>query len=203
MLRYRHAVRCGGRSIATTVLLLIASTVGMSAQTSTAEDPFRELRFFLGRWDGTSRGQPGTGTVERTYELVLGSKFVRVTNRSTYPPQEKNPKGEIHEDVGMLSFDRTRSRIVFRQFHVEGFVNQYVLELPAPGSKRFVSTTEAIENIPAGWRARETQTIVGPDEFTEVFELAEPGGEFEVYSETRFVRQAAGRALPAASLPRR
>jgi len=38
-----------------------------------------------------------------------------------------------------------------------------------------VFTSEAIENIPAGWRARETYVVTGPDEFEEVFELAEPG----------------------------
>jgi len=34
---------------------------------------------------------------------------------------------------------------------------------------RFV--TESIENIPDGWRERETYKVVNQDEFTEVFEL--------------------------------
>jgi hypothetical protein len=76
---------------------------------------------------------------------------------------------------------------VLRQFHVEGFVNQYVAE-PAddPRTLRFVS--ESIENIPLGFRARETYRIVGPDEFIETFEMAEPGKDFEVYSEARLKR---------------
>src|SRR5207245_2790054 len=32
--------------------------------------------------------------------------------------------------------------------------------------------TDRIENIPDGWRARETHKIVNQDEYTEVFELA-------------------------------
>ena len=40
--------------------------------------------------------------------------------------------------------------------------------------------TESIENIPAGWRARETYVTHGPDEFEEIFELAEPGKPFVV-----------------------
>jgi hypothetical protein len=48
---------------------------------------------------------------------------------------------------------------VLRQFHVEGFVNQYVLE-PGSTPERLVFTTEAIENIPAGWRARETIRVL-------------------------------------------
>jgi len=55
--------------------------------------------------------------------------------------------------------------------------------------KTIVFTAEGIENIPAGWRARETYKIVGPDEFTEVFELAGPGKDFEVYSEGHFKRK--------------
>ena len=50
----------------------------------------------------------------------------------------------------------------------------------------FVS--EAIENIPAGWRARETYVFTGPDAFEETFELSEPGKPFEVYSHTTLRR---------------
>jgi hypothetical protein len=87
----------------------------------------------------------------------------------------------------MISYDRVRKAVVFRQFHVEGFVNQYVSESVREGVVRFVSVS--IENIPAGYRARETYTINGPDSFVERFELAAPEKEFELYSETRFQRK--------------
>ena len=51
-----------------------------------------------------------------------------------------------------------------------------------------VFTTEAIENIPAGWRARETYLVHGPDEFEEIFELAQGEKPFEVYSLARLKR---------------
>jgi hypothetical protein len=41
--------------------------------------------------------------------------------------------------------------------------------------KTIVLATEGRENIPAGWRARETYKILGADELVEVFELAKPG----------------------------
>ena len=145
------------------------------------------LDVFIGRWEGTSEGKPGTGTVEREYSRVLGSRFVKVRNVSTYPPQEKNPKGETHEDVGLFSFDSARKRLVFRQFHVEGFVNQYVANIPATAGV-LVFTSEAIENIPAGWRARETYTISASDRMEERFELAAHGKEFELYSRARLTR---------------
>ena len=55
--------------------------------------------------------------------------------------------------------------------------------------KTIVFTTEGIENIPAGYRARETYKIIGADEFVEVFELAEPGKDFELYSESHHRRK--------------
>jgi hypothetical protein len=77
---------------------------------------------------------------------------------------------------------------VLRQFHVEGFVNQYVHESTSEDGKTILFVTEAIENIPPGWRARETYILSGPDELVERFELAEPGKDFELYSETRLRR---------------
>ena len=112
---------------------------------------------------------------------------IRVRNRSTYPPQEKNPKGEVHEDEGLISSDGARTRLVFRQCHIERFVITYVQDLEAKaGTLAFES--EAIEDISPGYRARETYLLHGPDEFEEVFEMAEPGKEFAVYARATLKR---------------
>ena len=168
-----------------TMLLLVAS-VG-TAQTPSGSDTWQPLRYLTGSWEGTGSGQPGVSKIQREYRLVLDDKFLQVQNKSTYDPQPKNPKGEVHEDWGMVSFDKSRKKFVFRQFHVEGFVNQYVMT--STDDKTIVFTSESIENIPAGFRARETYTILGPDEFKEVFEIAAPGKDFEVYSEGHFKRK--------------
>jgi hypothetical protein len=55
-------------------------------------------------------------------------------------------------------------------------------------SGTLVFVTELIENSPSGWRARETYTFLGPDEFEEVFELSAPDKPFELYSRTRLTR---------------
>lgn len=159
----------------------------VTAPQTTASDPLLPLSFLIGRWEGTSSGQPGSAKVQREYARVLNSHFIRVQNKSVYPPQAKNPKGETHEDHGVFSFDKTRKSAVLRQFHVEGFVNQYVSDL-SPQDGKVVFTSEAIENIPPGYRARESYTMLGPDEFEEHFELAEPGKAFETYSRARFIR---------------
>jgi hypothetical protein len=179
------------RSLVLVALMLMGSTLlaaGVQGNAPTAApDRLAPVAVLLGRWVGTTEGRPGKGTVEREYVRLLGTRFIQVRNRSSYPPQEKNPNGEVHEDMGVFSFDSGRKAIVFRQFHIEGFVSQYVLDLESTPT-RLVLTTESIENIPAGWRARETYTVSGPNEVEEVFELAEPGEPFEVYSRSRLTR---------------
>lgn len=145
------------------------------------------LAALLGRWRGRGEGDPGISSVERTYAPVLAGKFIEVRNRSFYAPQTANPAGETHEDVGYYGFDRTRRRIVFRQFHTEGFVNQYLAVAEATLAAPFVMETEAIENIPAGFRARETLTLRN-DTLEEVFEIAEPGKAFALYSRNTLTR---------------
>lgn len=171
------------------IALLITVPAVMCPQTKVATDAWEPLRFFVGLWKGTGNGQPGVSKVQREYRLVLNDKFLHVQNKSTYDPQPKNPKGEVHQDWGMMSFDKSRKSFVFRQFHGEGFVNQYVMASSSADGKTIVFTSESIENIPAGFRARETYKILGPDEFTEVFEIAEPGKDSELYSEGHFRRK--------------
>jgi hypothetical protein len=166
------------------VAIAVVACAAVIAAQAPPPDPLAKVSGLVGRWTGTSEGEPGRGTVERDYERALDGRFIRVRNRSTYPPQEKNPKGETHQDEGLFSYDRSRSVIVFRQFHSEGFVNQYIEDAGTPLS----FTSEAIENIPAGYRARETYTMHGADELEEVFEIAEPGKPFAVYSRTRLTR---------------
>jgi hypothetical protein len=157
-------------------------------QGQSAVDTWAAVRFLLGTWETTSTGQPGNGKGRREYRLVLRDRFIEARSTATYPPQPKNPKGETHEDIGYISYDRIQKAFVFRQFHVEGFVNTYRSGSIQP--KEVVFTAEAIENLPGGWRARETYRIVSDNEVVEVFELAEPGKDFTVYSETRLKRGA-------------
>jgi THAP4-like, heme-binding beta-barrel domain len=178
------------RFIATIILTCFSAPLAADRQPVQQPDPWARLRVLLGSWEGTQTGKPGTGTVRRDYRIVLRDRFVEVRNTSTYPPQEQNPKGEVHDDVGYFSFDKGRKRLMFRQFHVEGFVIQYV-EHHDSSAANLAFVSEAIENIPPGWRARETYIVHGPDEFEEVFELAEPGKPFELYSRARLKRAPA------------
>jgi hypothetical protein len=177
-------VRC---ALALLTLLVLAAPA-QDGQTAAKPDPFAPVRFMTGTWKGENSGQPGTGTSERTYTPEFGATFLVVRNTAVYSPQPKNEKGETHRDMGVISYDRSRKLLVFRQFHSEGFVNQYVLDPTSSGADTLVFVTEAIENIPPGWRAKETYRKTGADTMVETFELAEPGKPFEVYSVCRLTR---------------
>lgn len=165
-----------------TIFLLLFLLPVLAVAQETQKDVWAPMRSFIGEWRGTGGGEPGEGKYKRTYKFIFGGKFMEIKNKSTYKAQPKNPKGGIHEDVGYISYDKMRKTFVLRQFHKEGFVNQYKLENISPDGKEMVFVSESIENIPPGWRAKETYRFINDVEFTETFELAAPGKDFEVYS---------------------
>jgi hypothetical protein len=159
------------------------------AQSNGKFDPWKPLRALIGKWEGDVNGEPGSGTAEREYAFVLNNRFIHVQNKSTYPPQKKNPKGETHEDIGFFSYDKAAKKLILRQFHVEGFVNQFALDTVSDEGRTIVFISTTIESIASGWQARETYRILNDNEFIETFAMAEPNRDFATYSETHFRRK--------------
>lgn len=168
-------------------LLIVSSPLFLTAQEERENDPWALIRMFVGKWRGATEGQPGSGTVERTYEFILAGGYLLERNVSTYPAQEANPEGEVHRHWSLFSYDRDRKKLVLRQFHDEGFVNQYVMAAD-PAEGRFAFDSEHFENFSNQWKARETYEILSEDEFVETFELAPPGMPYRVFSRNHFTR---------------
>ncbi len=162
--------------------VLLPAQAGIAQEKAGHDDPWAPFRYFVGSWEGQGEGSPGASTGTQTFEFILNGVFLQVRNRSVFAPQERNLQGEVHEDVGIFSYDKDRQTFILRQFHVEGFVNQYVLESRNLESGMFVFVSESIENIPAGFKARLTYRIVDTDTFEQTFDLAAPGQEFQCYS---------------------
>ena len=143
------------------------------------EEPARrtlaDLQPMVGTWRGQSAGKPGVGMILRECQRMLLGRFIECRTTVTYAPQEKNKNGEIHVDVAIFSADNGSKKLRMRQFHGEGFINTYSETTP------LTFDTDAIENIPAGWRARESYSIEG-DTWIETFSLAAAGKDYEVYS---------------------
>jgi hypothetical protein len=150
------------------------------AQTDEQPDIWKPLNFFIGSWEGLGEGLSGTSKVEADFKFVLNGKFLEARYRAVFEPSEENPQGEVHEDFGFFSYDTSRKKFVYRQFNIEGFVNQFVLDSISPDGKIIIFIAEKIENAPASLRVRITYKILNNDEFEEIFELAFPGKDFEV-----------------------
>lgn len=169
------------------LLLLLSGLLGpvaFSQQPPAAApaDVWAPFRVFVGTWKGGGEGTPGTGTGVQTFAFILRGTYLQVQNKTTIAPSTQNPKGEVHEDMGVFSYDKARKAFILRQFHVEGFVNQYVLENPPAEGQPFVFVSESIENIPAGFKARLTYKFIDADTYEQTFDLAPPGQEFTCYS---------------------
>ncbi len=170
------------------ILAIGALPLYLMAQVPAKSKAWEPLLFLIGEWRGEGIADSTSGEYTRSYQFVLGNRFIEVKNRSVFPPSAQNSQGEIHEDHGFLSYDKSDKKFIMRQFHIEGFVNQYRLDSISPDGLKIVFITEAIENIPAGWKAKESYEVISNDEFIETFELAAPGKAFEVYSKVRLKR---------------
>jgi hypothetical protein len=164
------------------VALLIALTAVAQS------DPWAALRVFEGEWEGPTTGKPGKGSTSREYRFELNGHFLSQRDKSVYQPEDPAAKPVVHEDFGVFSYDTTRKKVVWRQYHSEGFINEYTLESVGTDGKSLEFVTTKIENLPPGFRAKKVYEILSADEIVETFLLARPSKDFEVYTRARLKR---------------
>ena len=142
---------------------------GSICQSVTLED----LKFLLGEWNGVGKGFGNeTSTIESSFKLSIGDKYIEVQNESWFIPTEEKPEGDHHLDKGYISYDKNRKLIVFRQFNIEGYVNQYILIDSLSDRSNLVFETEIIENFTPDGRARWTIKKISHDEIETIFDVA-------------------------------
>ena len=180
------------RAIVCMVGAIACITFTAAGGTAAQADPWTPLRFLEGVWTGSGAGTSGDSVVVQTYTFILNRHFLKMETRSEFKPQDKNPKGEIHEDFGIFSYDEQRKTFVMRGFYVEGFVNQYVAKTAEDGAS-LMFETESIENAPAGTKARLEFLKKGPHEIEQNFYVAWPGRDFTCYSTNKLKKTAEGR----------
>jgi hypothetical protein len=146
------------------------------------------LAALIGRWEGKGEGFGQTSEVMNTFEWALDNKFVLSKSKSIgYNPEGKIV--EIHEDLGMYSYDQERERIVLREFYTEGYVNTYVMD-EGETSVEFSLTTEHTEHA-GGLKARLRFRFNSEDTLEMVLDLARPGEELKPCQKISLKRTAA------------
>lgn len=147
-------------------ILTISSSFG---QTNNLE----KLNFIIGNWTGSGSGFGNDkSNVKSSFQLVMDSKYIEVVNESKFEPTEKIPEGEQHIDKGFISYDRSRNKIVFRQFNNEGYYNQYILNDSLSNENILVFETEFIENFVPGGKAKWTIKKLNDREIETVFDVS-------------------------------
>ena len=189
--RQLEKVRSVGISLAATLAWAVAPGASPAfadeenaRENAAKEDAWAVHRLLPGRWEIKIDGRLGQGTGNRHYEFIFNDQFLVGRHASIRLPQEQSPDGDYHRELTIYSFDSERNTIVLRQFIVEGYVLQFTCETE---SMRFVCVTENIENG-TGMAARTTLEFTNPYQFSEVFELAGPGEELQVYFKNTFTR---------------
>jgi hypothetical protein len=171
-----------GLAFFTFALSSIAGAQSNAPAPQKVADLWAPFRYFVGTWQGQGDGKGGVSKGKLSFQFILREKFLQSKNETRFDPQEKNPKGETHEDFGVFSYDQARACYVYRQFHVEGFVNQYICKKVLDDGKTFIFVSERLENLPPEMKARLTYKILNPNEFQMTFDLAMPGADYECYS---------------------
>ena len=143
------------------------------------------LQYLEGLWEGQGQGS----VVTQEYRFILNEKFLQMKTKAVFEPSEQRPEVEIHEDMGLFSFDTSRETFVLRGFYVEGFVNTYILDDVSADGKTFTFITEHIENAPPGTKAKLIYKIINLDEMEQSFHVAWPGREFSCYSLNKLKRK--------------
>jgi len=161
------------------IIVFLAGAILQVFGQSALSDRFE---FLSGQWQGKGSGFGNQQSeIRAEYSIVLGGKFMEVRHVSDFAPTDSKPKGEHHEDLGLISYDTDRKKYVFRQFHIEGFVNQYLLIDSLSAGNELVFQTEVIENFIPGGIARWVVKKISEDEIETKFFLSFPGKEFACY----------------------
>ena len=160
----------------------------MAVSGAAEPDPWASLRVLEGKWQGPSSGEPGQGVSTREFRFELNGMYLSEHDKTVWEPKSEAAKPQVHEDFGWFSYDRSLKKIVWRQFHSEGFVNEYTLDTESADGKPLEFVTERMENSPSGWRAKESFQVLSADEVEATFFLARPGKGFEIHTRTLLKR---------------
>jgi len=111
----------------------------------------------------------------------MGGNYIEINNESRFDPSESNPEGEHHIDQNFISFDKDRNTIVFRQFHSEGYVNQYILNDSLSNDSIVIFDTEIIENLAEGGKARWTIKKISTTQIETIFDVSFSNDEYSCF----------------------
>lgn len=153
-------------------------------------NPFEKINFLIGDWQGTGTGFGNEKSkIESGFKYIMKGKYIEVINDSKFEPTESSPEGENHIDKGIISYDNSRKTIVYRQFNIEGYVNQYVLNDFLSNDSLLIFETEVIENFMPGGKARWTIKRVNENQIETKFYVYFPEKDYTCFGTNVLIKE--------------
>lgn len=153
-----------------------------------SQNKFAKFDFLIGNWQGVEKGVSGDGIGYRTYNYELGENYIIEKNQSTFPKTDKKPKGEVHKDIGIFSYNSNKNELIYRSFNIENFTNIFVLNESESTDAKFVFITREIENNPGNWKAKVIIEKISNTEFKEFFDIAMDGENFQPFLQNHWYK---------------
>jgi len=173
-----------------TRLFVFIVSLLISTSVYSQEKPLEKFNSLIGKWEGAGSGfSSSKSVIQSEFSWVMNNEFIEVKNRSEFEPTPQKPEGEIHEDSGIISYDKARKLYVIRQFHVEGFVNQYILNNTLSNENKLIFESKSIDNFVPGGTARFTIIIKNPSEIETIFDVGFPGKEMSCFGNNQLKRK--------------
>lgn len=166
------------------LMIIVLLPVLVAAQTEKKAEVWQPLQFLEGTWEGHGQGS----TVTQVFQFMWNNKFLQMKTKAVFATSEERPKGAIHEDMGLFSYDQSRKKFVLRAFYAEGYVNQYIMDDISEDGKTLTFVTEHVENAPQGTKAKLIFKIIADDEIEQSFHVAWPGREYSCYALNKLKR---------------
>jgi len=161
------------------VLLFSVFVMGINA---TRIDRWASLRYLAGTWKMVKPEVTNT----QQYSFIFNGQFLKMQTKSIFKPTAKKPKGEIHEDMGIFSYDSMSKKVVLRSFHSEGFINIYILNHVSDDGKILTFKTISVENAPPGTKAKLIFEKINNREFKQKFYVAWPNKDYACFFDNHF-----------------
>jgi hypothetical protein len=161
---------------------------GNETMSEKSNNGLKKLEVLIGKWSGHGAGFGHTSDVEHEFEFVLQGKFIRSVTHSV-AHDDAGEVVEVHEDLGMFSYDPDRETIILREFYTEGYVITYVMKEGDKPGEGFVFTSEETEGT-GGLQAQLRLDMLSQDEYQMFLDLANPGEDWRECQALRMRRNS-------------
>ena len=155
------------------LLTLFALCLSLAPFTASAQEPFSNLQFLIGKWE--AEGKPGEATGHTEFSLdIQGHALVR-HNHAEYPPASGRP-AYVHDDL-LVTYDEVKP-VAKKGIYLDaaGYYARYTVTSSAPGQATFVS-----DPIPGFPRYRVSYSMLPDGRLSTTIEVS-PVGKSNAYA---------------------